>query len=128
MTQETCMHNFDVNVETTYIPSESDPSSARYIFAYTITIINNGEKPAKLLNRHWVITDSNGKVQEVRGEGVVGEQPYIKPGQGFQYTSGTMLETPFGVMHGAYEMIGDNGENFDAEVKPFTLATPTLLH
>lgn len=128
MTNKNNLHNFDVKVETAYIPSESDPDSSRYIFAYTITIVNNGDSPAKLLNRHWVITDSNGKVQEVKGEGVVGEQPYIKPGQGFQYTSGTMLETPFGVMQGAYEMISDNGENFDTKVKPFTLATPRLLH
>lgn len=121
-------HNFDVKVEAAYIPSESDPDGARYIFAYTITIMNKGDAPAQLLNRHWVITDSNGKVQEVKGEGVVGEQPYIKPGQGFQYTSGTMLETPFGVMQGTYEMISDSGDSFNAEVKPFRLATPQVLH
>lgn len=121
-------HNFDVKVETAYIPSESDPDSARYIFAYTITIMNKGQAPAQLLNRHWVITDSNGKVQEVKGEGVVGEQPYIKPGQGFQYTSGTMLETPIGVMQGTYEMISDSGTSFNAEVKPFRLAIPQVLH
>lgn len=125
---ENNLHNFDVKVETTYIPSESDPDSARFIFAYTITIMNKGDVPAQLLTRHWVITDSNGKVQEVKGEGVVGEQPYIKPGQGFQYTSGTMLETPFGVMQGTYQMVGENGDAFDAEVKPFTLATPQVLH
>lgn len=121
-------NNFDVKVETAYIPSESDPDNARYIFAYTITIMNKGEVPAQLLNRHWVITDSNGKVQEVKGEGVVGEQPHIPPGQGFQYTSGTMLETPFGVMQGTYEMVSDSGQSFNAEVKPFRLATPQVLH
>ncbi len=121
-------HEIDVKVDSAYIPSESDPENKRYVFAYTVTIENHGHVPAKLLARHWVITDGNGKVQDVRGAGVVGEQPYLKPGEGFQYTSGTMLETPFGIMQGSYQMIADNGESFDAEIRPFTLCVPQKLH
>ena len=84
--------------------------------------------PARLLTRHWIITDSNGKVQEVRGEGVVGEQPYLKPGQGFRYSSGAVLETPVGAMQGSYQMVADDGEQFDAPIAPFRLAMPGLLH
>ena len=98
------------------------------MFAYTITIQNKGRQPAKLLTRHWVITDSNQKVQEVRGEGVVGAQPYLKPGEGFQYTSGTMLPTPMGTMGGSYQMLADDGTTFDAEIPEFLLCTPRTLH
>ncbi len=98
------------------------------MFAYTVTIQNNGDVLAKLLTRHWVITDSNSKTQEVRGEGVVGEQPHLKPGEGFQYTSGTMLETPVGTMHGSYQMKADDGTKFDAEIELFTLSAPRVLH
>jgi ApaG protein len=98
------------------------------VFAYTITIRNEGQVPARLMTRHWIITDANGKVQEVRGDGVVGEQPYLKPGQGFRYSSGAILETPVGSMQGTYQMIGDDGQQFDAPIAPFTLAMPGVLH
>lgn len=121
-------HNIRVNVETSYVEAESSPNEGRYVFAYTVTIRNEGAVPAKLLTRHWVITDSNGKVQEVRGEGVVGEQPHLKPGEGFQYTSGTMLETPLGTMGGSYQMMADDGTRFDAPIPEFVLTTPRTLH
>ncbi len=111
-----------------FIETQSSPSEDRYVFAYTITITNAGDIPAKLLNRHWLITDSNGKVQEVRGEGVIGEQPYLKPGESFQYTSGAMLETPVGTMQGIYNMRSDEGESFDASIPKFTLSIPRTLH
>ena len=107
---------------------ESDADQGRYVFAYTVTIQNHGKVPAKLMTRHWVITDSNGKTQEVRGDGVVGEQPHLRPGEGFQYTSGTMLETPVGTMSGSYQMLADDGTRFDAPIKPFTLSIPRVLH
>ena len=111
-----------VNVDTRYLEDQSDPGESRYVFAYTITIRNRGKVPAKLLGRHWVITDANGKVQEVRGEGVVGEQPYLKPGQRFRYSSGAVLETPVGAMQGSYQMVADDGEQFSAPISPFRLA------
>lgn len=127
MTQDP--HNIEVGVETAYISEQSDPAQDRFVFAYTITISNQGEAPAKLLNRHWVITDANGKVQEVRGPGVVGEQPYLKPGEQFRYTSGTVLETPVGSMEGEYEMVNDEGDHFLAPIAPFSLAGPqATLH
>ena len=117
-----------VDVETNYLPEQSDPAEPRYVFAYTITIRNEGRAPARLLTRHWIITDANGKVQEVRGEGVVGEQPYLKPGQGFRYSSGAVIETPVGVMQGSYQMIADDGQHFDTPIAPFRLAMPGVLH
>jgi len=121
-------YNVLVSVESIYVESQSVPEQKRFVFAYTITIRNTGRVPAKLLTRHWVITDSNGKVQEVRGEGVVGEQPHLQPGQAFQYTSGTLLETAVGSMRGSYQMIADDGVEFDAEVPTFTLSVPRVLH
>lgn len=121
-------YTFKISVRTAFLPEQSDSEENRYVFAYTITIQNMGTIAARLLTRHWVITDSNGKVQEVRGEGVVGEQPYLKPGEGFQYTSGTMLETPVGSMHGSYHMLADDGNRFDTEIPAFTLAIPRILH
>ena len=121
-------HDIDVGVQTTYIDDQSDPDTDRYVFAYTITISNNGNAPAKLINRHWLITDANGKVQEVRGEGVVGEQPHLKPGEVFRYTSGTVIETPVGVMEGEYEMLDDDGRSFMAPVDRFSLSVPRVLH
>lgn len=121
-------HDIKVEVETAYIAEQSSPQDNRYVFAYTVTIRNEGEIPAKLLTRHWIITDANAKVQEVRGDGVVGEQPYLRPGEGFQYTSGTMLETPVGSMRGSYQMIDDDGKEFDAEIPAFTLSVPRTLH
>jgi ApaG protein len=117
-----------VEVVTTYLAEQSEPSEQRYVFSYTITIHNDGTEPAKLLTRHWLITDSNGKTQEVRGEGVVGEQPHLKPGQGFRYSSYAVLETPVGAMQGSYQMVTDAGAHFDAPIAPFRLAMPALLH
>jgi ApaG protein len=117
-----------VAVDTRYLEDQSDPDEHRYVFAYTITIRNRGTVPAKLLGRHWLITDANGKVQEVRGEGVVGEQPHLMPGQGFRYTSGAVLETPVGSMQGSYRMLADNGVEFDAPIAAFTLAIPGKIH
>lgn len=117
-----------IQVATSYVDDQSEPESGRYVFAYTITISNDGEVAAKLLSRHWVITDANGKVQEVSGDGVVGEQPYLKPGEQFRYSSGAVLETPVGAMQGLYRMRADDGVSFDAPIAPFTLAVPGLLH
>jgi ApaG protein len=125
---EQAHHKIRVDVDTSYLEDQSDPKERRYVFSYTITIRNEGSKPARLLTRHWIITDSNGKVQEVRGEGVVGEQPYLKPGQGFRYSSGAVLETPVGAMEGSYQMVADDGEQFDAPIAAFRLAMPGLLH
>lgn len=111
-----------------FIASQSSPNSGRFVFAYTITITNVGSVPAKLLTRHWLITDANGKIQEVNGEGVIGEQPYLKPGESFSYTSGAMLETPVGVMQGKYIMHSDEGDNFSATIPRFTLSIPRTLH
>lgn len=117
-----------VNVETVFIPDQSDPHQDRYVFAYTVTITNTGTLPVQLVSRHWVITDSENKVQEVRGLGVVGEQPLLKPGESFEYTSGTAIHTPVGTMHGSYQMVAEDGEHFDAEIPVFTLAMPRTLH
>lgn len=111
-----------------YLEEQSLPEQSRYVFTYTITIRNEGAIPAKLLTRHWIITDSNGKIEEVRGEGVVGEQPYLRPGEGFQYTSGAVIETPVGSMRGSYQMRADDGVDFDAEIPTFTLSVPRTLH
>jgi len=116
-----------VDVETAYVDEQSDPNEHRFVFSYTITIRNEGAVPARLLTRHWIITDANGKVQEARGDGVVGEQPHLKPGQGFRYTSGAVIETPVGAMQGTYEMIDDAGRRFDAPIQPFRLAMPGIL-
>jgi len=121
-------HQIEISVKTNYIPSQSEPDSNRYVFAYTITITNSGNKPAKLLARHWVITDANNQTREVRGEGVVGQQPNLMPGMSFEYTSGTVLETPVGIMHGSYEMMADDGTHFDADIPAFTLSIPRTLH
>jgi len=117
-----------VRVETSYLAEQSDPGGERYVFSYTITIQNDGSEPAKLLRRHWIITDANGKVQEVRGDGVVGEQPHLAPGQGFRYSSGAILETPVGTMQGSYQMVTDQGHSFDAPIAPFRLAMPGILN
>lgn len=120
--------NISIQVVTDYIREQSEPAAGRYVFAYTITISNNGHVPARLVSRHWIITDANGKVQEVSGDGVVGEQPHLNPGEEFRYSSGTVLETPVGAMQGLYRMEADNGVNFDALIPPFTLAVPGVLH
>jgi len=117
-----------VDVVTDYVDEQSEPDSGRYVFAYTITVANKGDISATLLSRHWVITDANGKVQEVSGDGVVGEQPHLNPGEVFRYTSGAVLETPVGAMQGCYRMEAENGTNFNAPIPPFTLAVPGVLH
>jgi len=122
------LYNTLVDVETEYIEEQSDPTVNRFVFSYTITIRNEGQVAAKLLARHWVITDADGKVQEVQGDGVVGEQPHLKPGDGFRYTSGAILETPVGSMYGNYKMIADDGNEFIADIKPFTLSMPNTIH
>jgi ApaG protein len=125
---ESSKYRIDVSVKTAYLADQSAPEMQRYVFAYTITIANIGTVPARLLTRHWIITDANNKVQEVRGEGVVGQQPYLEPGMRFEYTSGAILETPVGTMHGSYQMVADDGAAFDAPVPQFTLSMPRTLH
>jgi ApaG protein len=121
-------HIFDIDVATRYLDEQSEPEQDRYVFAYTVRIRNAGKVPARLLGRHWVITDANGNVREVTGEGVVGEQPWLRPGEAFSYTSGAVLETHLGTMHGSYEMIADDGTRFDAPIPAFTLSVPRTLH
>ncbi len=121
-------YEIKIDVATNYIVDQSEPDVDRYVFAYTITIENLGDLPARLLSRHWVITDANGKVQEVKGDGVVGEQPHLNPGETFRYSSGAVLETPVGAMQGSYRMKADNGTHFEAPIPPFTLAVPGVLH
>lgn len=116
-----------INVDTHYVDEHSEPTIGRFVFSYTITIANQGSVAARLLSRHWIITDANGKVQEVRGDGVVGEQPHLNPGETFRYSSGAVIETPVGSMHGSYNMQADNGTNFNAPIAPFTLAVPGVL-
>ena len=120
--------SIQIRVATDYMQEQSEPDAGRYVFAYTITISNHGDTAAKLLSRHWVITDANGKVQEVSGDGVVGEQPHLNPGERFRYSSGAVIETPVGAMQGRYRMKSDDGRSFYAPIKPFTLAVPGLLH
>mgnify|MGYP001596398246 FL=1 len=121
-------HQIQVDVRTVYLPGQSAPDEDRYVFAYTVTITNSGSVPARLVTRHWIITDANEITREVQGEGVVGEQPYLLPGSSFQYTSGTILETPVGTMKGSYQMIADDGTKFDAEIPSFILSIPRTLH
>ncbi|GAB2495448.1 Co2+/Mg2+ efflux protein ApaG [Arenimonas alkanexedens] len=125
---ESPQHAIEVIVATRFLEDQSIPEDDRYVFAYTIRIVNLGEVPARLLSRHWIITDANGKVQEVRGEGVVGEQPWLRPGEHFEYTSGAVLETSLGTMRGSYQMLADDGTGFDALIDAFTLSIPRTLH
>jgi len=122
------LYDIRINVKTEYLPSESEEANNRYVFAYNITVENHGSQPAKLLSRHWIITDAESKVQEVKGKGVIGEQPRLKHGESFSYTSGTMIETPVGSMQGSYQMLADDDHKFDALIEPFTLAIPGVLH
>lgn len=121
-------NDIQIFVETDYIEDQSNSSDQRFVFAYTITIENIGVTPAKLLARHWVITDSNGKVDEVEGDGVIGEQPIIQPGEAFSYTSGAVLETDVGTMAGSYQMVNEDGQPFDADIPEFVLSVPRTLH
>lgn len=120
--------DISIEVVTDYIESQSEPDAGRYVFAYTITIENNGDAAARLVSRHWIITDANGKIQEVTGDGVVGKQPRLNPGEKFRYSSAAVLETPVGSMQGRYNMEADDGANFIAPIPAFTLAVPGLLH
>lgn len=121
-------YQIDVSVVTRHLPEQSLPEQGRYAFAYTVTLRNSGALAAKLLTRHWIITDGNAKVQEVRGAGVVGEQPHLAPGESHTYTSGCVLATPVGSMHGSFGMQADDGQAFDAPIAPFRLAVPGMLH
>lgn len=122
------MNKIDIEVQPNYIAEQSDPDNHHYVFSYTVSIQNNGSLPAKLLTRHWIITDGDGQTQEVKGDGVIGKQPLLKPGEGFKYTSGTFMNTPFGTMHGSYQMVLDSGEKFDAQIPSFQLSAPNTLH
>ena len=117
-----------VSATTQYLAEQSDESADKYVFAYTITIRNAGNATAQLISRHWVITDARGQVQEVRGLGVVGAQPTLRPGESFEYTSGTSIATAVGTMRGTYQMVGEDGSKFDAEIPEFTLSMPRVLH
>lgn len=117
-------HGITVSVKSAFLPEQSSPNLGRYVFAYTITIANEGDVAAQLQTRHWIITDGNGEVQEVRGPGVVGETPHLAPGTSFRYTSGCILTTPVGVMQGTYQMVTDKGQAFDAAIAPFSLISP----
>lgn len=122
------MNDFSIGVATRYVEGESDPGAQRFVFAYTITISNEGGIPAQLLNRHWVITDGNGEVKEVEGPGVVGKQPLIEPGQSFRYTSGCVLPTPVGTMHGEYEFRREDDSRFHVPIPAFSLVLPSMIH
>ena len=121
-------HPIDIQVRTRYLDEQSAPEQNRYVFAYTIQLRNRGPQPAQLLSRHWIITDANGRVEEVRGEGVVGEQPRLRPGEGFEYTSGAVLETAMGTMRGAYQWVADDGTPFEATIPQFILSIPRTIH
>lgn len=121
-------YDIDVKVKTFYIAEQSEPDQDRFVFAYTVNIKNNGTEAAQLKTRHWIIEDAQAKKTEVRGEGVVGEQPHLAPGESFEYTSGTVIETSVGTMRGSYQMVADDGTAFDAEIPSFTLSMPRTLH
>lgn len=126
--QSTDKYKISIDVTVQYIEAQSAPDDERYVFSYTINILNKGTETAQLISRHWIITDADGKTQEVKGPGVVGEHPYLKPGEDFTYTSGTIIQTPVGSMQGSYQMKAGDGQMFDAEIQPFTLAKPGFLH
>jgi ApaG protein len=128
MTADKARYRIQIEATPQFLADESDPDSDRYVFAYTITVENTGEVAAQLISRHWIITDADLHVQEVRGQGVVGEQPTLKPGERFQYTSGCALNTPFGSMRGSYRMRAADGTEFDADIPEFALAGPRTLH
>jgi ApaG protein len=121
-------YEITVTARTSYVPDQSDEAGGRYVFAYTITIVNTGTVAAQLVSRHWIITDANGKVQEVRGLGVVGQQPLLRPQDKHEYTSGTAIATPVGTMRGSYQMVAEDGVAFEAPIAEFTLSVPRVLH
>ena len=128
LTNDNHRDNISIMVKSEYIPDQSNSRENRYVFAYHVTIENHGTQPTQLISRHWVITDGNQKIQEVRGEGVIGEQPTIMPGERYQYSSGAVLQTPVGSMQGSYQMVDETGNQFNAPIPIFTLASPTALH
>ena len=125
---ESSKYEITVVPKATYVADQSDPSKDQYVFAYTITISNTGSIPAQLISRHWIITDSQGLVQEVRGLGVVGAQPLLQPGESYEYTSGASIATPVGTMRGSYQMVAEDGTRFEAPIPEFTLSIPRVLH
>ena len=125
---DTTTHGIRVQVRTRYAPERSQPSASMYFFVYNITISNVGTEPAQLVSRHWIITDATQKVEEVRGPGVVGDHPFLQPGQSYTYSSGCMLRTEFGTMEGSYQMVRPDGTRFDAEIAPFLLALPHAVN
>lgn len=125
---ESLVYDVVVSVKTRYLAEQSEPKKSRYVFAYHITIANRGQVPARLLRRHWFITDAEGQIEEVEGEGVVGQKPWISPGDAYEYTSGCVLKTDCGTMQGRYRMRAEDGTTFDAEIEPFALRRPGVLH
>ena len=125
---EATNYQITVEVSTEYLPDQSSPDAERYPFAYHVTIRNAGSVAAQLISRHWIITDAEGQVQEVRGLGVVGEQPLLQPGQAYEYSSGSTFATPVGTMKGSYQMTAEDGTRFDAEIPEFVLSMPRVLH
>jgi ApaG protein len=123
-------NKYDISVKAvaTFVPEQSDEQENRYVFAYTITITNTGGVAAQLIRRHWIITDASNQIQEVSGLGVVGEQPYLRPGESFQYSSGSSIATPVGTMRGTYQMVAEDGTKFDASIPEFVLSVPRVLH
>ncbi len=122
------LYKIDINVETLYIEPQSDPENNRYVFTYTINILNQGKVTVQLISRHWIVTDANNKIQEIKGLGVVGEQPVLQPNESFKYTSGTIIETPVGTMQGEYQMEAENGYKFEAEIPMFSLKVPKIVN
>ena len=125
---DTNKYQIDVQPMPQYIPDQSDPDNGRYVFSYTVTIKNIGKIGAQLVSRHWIITDGNNEIQEVRALGVIGKQPLLQPGESFEYTSGSVLTTPIGTMKGSYQMVAEDGTHFSAEIPEFVLASPRALH
>lgn len=121
-------YGINITAKVNYLAEQSDEADNRYVFSYTITITNSGDSTVKLVSRHWIVTDANNDVQEVRGQGVVGEQPVLKPKQSFEYTSGTVLATQVGTMSGSYQMVAEDGSHFDAMIPQFVLSVPRILH
>ncbi len=121
-------YKINIDVQTKFMPEQSDFDEDKFVFCYTITLINDGCLPAKLLRRNWRITNANGKIHEIEGEGVIGEQPHLEPGESFRYTSGAIIDTPVASMEGTYDMLCDDGTSFQAIISPFPLAMPELVH
>lgn len=121
-------HNVKIEVQTEYLPEQSTPEDERYVFAYHVSIHNEGSNKVQLISRHWIITDGNDKVQEVKGSGVIGLQPQLESGESFQYSSGAVIDSQVGVMQGSYQMLDENGQHFEAEIPAFKLAIPNIIH